>query len=57
LSLDFTLILIIVLTMAKELDTMALKSPIKALSSSIIVLSIILITTYSERVIKRRISG
>jgi hypothetical protein len=36
---------------------MAPKSPTKALSSSIIVPSTMLVTTRSERVIKRRVSG
>jgi hypothetical protein len=57
LSLNPTSISTIVLTTAKELDTMAPKSPTKALSSSIIVPSTMLVTTRSERVIKRRVSG
>jgi hypothetical protein len=54
LSLDLTSTLATISTMAKELETTALKSPIKALNSSAIVPSIALVTTYSGRIIKRR---
>ena len=53
LSLNLTLILATVSTIAKELETTALKSPIKALNSSVIVPLAALVTTYSKRIIKR----
>ena len=52
--IDLTSTLAAVLTMARDLKKTALKSSIKALNSSVIVLSTASITTYSGRIIKRR---
>jgi hypothetical protein len=54
LSLNLTSTLATISTMAKELETTALKSPAKALNSFVIVPPTALVTTYSKRIIKRR---
>jgi hypothetical protein len=54
LSLNLTSTLATVSTMAKELETTALKSPAKALNSSAIVPPAALVTTHSGRIVKRR---
>jgi hypothetical protein len=54
LSLNLTSTLATISIIAKELEIIALKSPAKALNSSIIVPPTALVTTYSKRIIKRR---